>query len=198
LFGTPEKFAEKLNRLKKFDKQVLAKAGLNKYSRLDLRYDKQIVATLRGQEDLPPPQINITPDVEIAATPPPTLPAEPAHEIVKADVKPPERKQEARPEARTVTKPIASLKKAPAKQETAKTEAKKTEKKPEKNRTAVVKKKPADSDKKIVAASSNKTNKNTLKQLPKNVDKPGIIEVDIRKKSDNKKSEPRAVMPKKQ
>lgn len=186
LFGKPEKCLEKLTRLKNFDKQILAKAGLNKYSRLDLRYDKQIVATIRGKEELPAHQTNIRQDIETAVTTPFPTPA-PTVETAKAEMKAPEKKQ------------VSVERKEAPKKEIAKKEIKKPDRKPEKLVAKNVQQKTDEKNKKILAAANNKTNKIALKRLSENVKKMGIIEVDIRKKSDTKKSSPpQAVMPKKQ
>jgi cell division protein FtsQ len=48
-FGYAENIKDKLNNLLVFYKQVMAKAGLAKYSALDLQYEGQIVAVRRGQ-----------------------------------------------------------------------------------------------------------------------------------------------------
>lgn len=47
-FGTAADYENKLMELSLFYKKIFGKTGLNKYSVLDLRYDKQIVATLQG------------------------------------------------------------------------------------------------------------------------------------------------------
>lgn len=49
-FGGVENMTDKFHRLELFYKQVFGKVGLNKYAIIDVRYDKQIVATLRGKE----------------------------------------------------------------------------------------------------------------------------------------------------
>ena len=51
LFGTANAYEEKLKRLSVFYRRIFGKVGLNKYEILDLRYDKQIVATLRGKQE---------------------------------------------------------------------------------------------------------------------------------------------------
>ncbi len=48
LFGTADSYEAKLKRLSVFYRKIFGNVGLNKYETLDLRYDKQIVATLRG------------------------------------------------------------------------------------------------------------------------------------------------------
>ncbi|MEO7312412.1 MAG: hypothetical protein ABIX01_18565 [Chitinophagaceae bacterium] len=50
-FGTADQFEQKLKRLGIFYKKIFGKVGLNKYEMIDLRYDKQIVATLRGKPE---------------------------------------------------------------------------------------------------------------------------------------------------
>lgn len=51
LFGTADAYEEKLKRLSVFYRKIFGKVGLNKYEIIDLRYDKQIVATLRGKQE---------------------------------------------------------------------------------------------------------------------------------------------------
>ncbi len=51
LFGGADAYEEKLKRLSVFYRKIFGKVGLNKYEILDLRYDKQIVATLRGKQE---------------------------------------------------------------------------------------------------------------------------------------------------
>lgn len=48
-FGTADNCEIKLKRLATFYKEIFGQIGLNKYEAIDLRYDKQIVATLRGK-----------------------------------------------------------------------------------------------------------------------------------------------------
>ena len=50
-FGTANNYENKLKRLSVFYRKIFGKVGLNKYEVLDLRYDKQIVATLRGKQE---------------------------------------------------------------------------------------------------------------------------------------------------
>ena len=190
LFGKPEKWVEKLSRLEMFDKQFLATTGLNKYSRLDLRFDKQIVATLRGTESLQPSIMNLAPDVEVASILS-SAETEPIGTVVKAVIKLPEKKIE--------KKVVSAPSKEIIKHVIAKKENRKNDKKPEKLVAVILSKKKDEKNKKIIAAANNKTNKIALKQLPKSVEKKGIIEVDIRRKTkDINSSPPRAVMPKKQ
>jgi cell division protein FtsQ len=47
-FGNGNNYAEKFEKLMVFYKQVLGKTGFDKYSRLDVRYDKHVVGTKRG------------------------------------------------------------------------------------------------------------------------------------------------------
>lgn len=49
-FGNGENMADKFRRLSMFYKQVFGKVGLNKYATIDLRFENQVVATLRGKE----------------------------------------------------------------------------------------------------------------------------------------------------
>ncbi len=49
-FGSIDNMQDKFHRLSMFYKQVFGKVGLNKYAVIDVRYDKQIVATLKGKE----------------------------------------------------------------------------------------------------------------------------------------------------
>lgn len=173
-FGSPENYQEKFVRLSKFYKQVLAKAGLNKYSMLDLRFNKQIVAKLRDASEIMrgEPQIHVQDD-RVAKTDVEELQHVPPV-ITKKEV----RSEKKKPEERVVVKP----KKEKPKVQTAKVE----------------KKKPVRESEKIVIASNNKPGKKAIKQLPKKTETPGIIEIDIRQKRNNEsKSNPRAVMPKK-
>lgn len=48
-FGTADNYELKLKRLATFYKKIFGQVGINKYEVIDLRYDKQIVATLRGK-----------------------------------------------------------------------------------------------------------------------------------------------------
>ena len=50
-FGTAEQYEQKLKRLGIFYKKIFGKVGLNKYEIIDLRYDKQVVTTLRGKQE---------------------------------------------------------------------------------------------------------------------------------------------------
>ena len=50
-FGTANNYEKKLQRLSTFYKRIFGKVGLNKYEVIDLRYEKQIVATLRGKPE---------------------------------------------------------------------------------------------------------------------------------------------------
>ena len=50
-FGTTQDYEQKLKRLAIFYKRIFGKVGLNKYETIDLRYSKQIVATLRGKPE---------------------------------------------------------------------------------------------------------------------------------------------------
>jgi cell division protein FtsQ len=52
VFGNATDAAAKLDRLKLFYRQVVHKAGLNYYSRVDLQYNGQVVATRRGAADI--------------------------------------------------------------------------------------------------------------------------------------------------
>lgn len=52
LFGAAEGYSEKFENLKAFYTNVISKVGLNKYSRLDLQYKDQVVATVRGMEEV--------------------------------------------------------------------------------------------------------------------------------------------------
>lgn len=47
-FGTAENYENKFNRLSLFNKQILSKVGLDKYNRIDVRFDKQVVAGRNG------------------------------------------------------------------------------------------------------------------------------------------------------
>lgn len=47
-FGNARNYESKFEKLRVFYKQVLGKTGFDKYSRLDLRYERQVVATKRG------------------------------------------------------------------------------------------------------------------------------------------------------
>ena len=47
-FGTADSIRNKFNRLFSFYKQVWVRAGFEKYAKIDLRFDGQVVATLRG------------------------------------------------------------------------------------------------------------------------------------------------------
>jgi cell division protein FtsQ len=189
LMGTPDNYAQKLSRLKKFDQQVLAKAGLNKYSRLDLRYEKQVVATLRGRETLPTPALHIAPETEavLSPSPPEAVPA-PTETTVKAEAKALEKK----PAIQLINPPKKEDKTA----KVARAEKRKPDLKPQQNKVAALKKRQAENDRKISASSNNKPTKKALEQLPKKRDKPGLIEVDIRQKPAD--HQPRALMPKKQ
>jgi cell division protein FtsQ len=48
LFGNGEMVSEKFSRLSAFYQQVLVKTGLNKYEKIDVRFERQVVATRRG------------------------------------------------------------------------------------------------------------------------------------------------------
>lgn len=52
IFGDGNNIETKLKKLKLFYKQVIAKAGWNKYRTIDLQYDGQIVAKMTGKEDI--------------------------------------------------------------------------------------------------------------------------------------------------
>jgi cell division protein FtsQ len=52
LFGTAEDADAKLEKLKLFYKDVITKAGWNRYNTIDLQYSGQVVAKIRGQEDI--------------------------------------------------------------------------------------------------------------------------------------------------
>jgi cell division protein FtsQ len=52
LFGTIENYIEKFDNLRAFYSNVISKVGLNKYSRLNLQYKDQVVATVRGMEEV--------------------------------------------------------------------------------------------------------------------------------------------------
>jgi len=52
LFGTAEGYSEKFDNLKAFYSKVISKVGLNKYSRINLQYKDQVVATVRGMEEV--------------------------------------------------------------------------------------------------------------------------------------------------
>ncbi len=47
-FGTADSIRNKFNRLFSFYKQVWVRAGFEKYAKIDVRFDGQVVATLRG------------------------------------------------------------------------------------------------------------------------------------------------------
>ncbi len=51
-FGTAENASSKYNKLKLFYKNVIAQAGWNKYSVINLQYKDQIVATIKGAADV--------------------------------------------------------------------------------------------------------------------------------------------------
>lgn len=52
VFGNAKDATEKLHKLKLFYKEVIAKAGWNNYSVIDLQYKNQVVAKKRGMEDV--------------------------------------------------------------------------------------------------------------------------------------------------
>jgi cell division protein FtsQ len=174
-FGTPNNYQSKFKRLNQFYKQVLEKAGLNKYSVLDLRFDKQIVAKLRNANDITPqePQINII-----------------SYELVSTQEEEPQQKLSiiAKVENRVHQKTAETHLTTRAKKDNSKEQPSKTEKS-----------KSVRDSKKIVVASNNKPSQKALKQLPQKTDKAAIVEIDIRqKKSNENRSEAKAVMPKKQ
>jgi cell division protein FtsQ len=47
-FGNGNNYEQKFRRLFIFYKEVLSKTGFDKYSRIDVRYDRQVVGTKRG------------------------------------------------------------------------------------------------------------------------------------------------------
>jgi len=51
LFGKADNYENKLKRLSIFYKKLFGQVGLNKYETIDLRYYKQVVATLRGKPE---------------------------------------------------------------------------------------------------------------------------------------------------
>jgi len=51
IFGKADHYENKLKRLSTFYKKLFGQVGLNKYETIDLRYEKQIVATLRGKAE---------------------------------------------------------------------------------------------------------------------------------------------------
>ena len=173
LFGTPENYKAKFKKLSAFYKQVLAKAGLNKYNLVDVRYDKQVVARLRsGTADMPihEPQINIQTDM---------LAAIPAVEKVSA------------PTVKRVE--IISAKN----KHEEKTVAIKKEK-PKDQLVKLAKAKPEKRNQKITVASNNKPDKKTIQQVAKKTENPGLVEVDIRqKRAAETKAGPKAIMQKK-
>jgi len=183
-FGSPENYELKFDKLSRFYKQVLAKAGLNKYSVIDIRYDKQIVAKLRNATELLPaePQIQVQEDrvadiVIEAPTQPLVTEKQKEPEIVVKKQKEPEKK-----------KPAERIANQPKKE------------KPVAQIAKIEKRKPIKEREKTVAASSNKPARKAIEQLPRKVEKPGLIEIDSRqqKRDVESKSSPKAVMPKKQ
>jgi cell division protein FtsQ len=52
LFGTADNYTQKFDNLRAFYSNVISKVGLNKYSRLNLQYKDQVVATVRGMEEV--------------------------------------------------------------------------------------------------------------------------------------------------
>ena len=47
-FGAGDDYQQKFRRLFIFYKEVLSKTGFDKYSKIDVRYDKQVVGTKQG------------------------------------------------------------------------------------------------------------------------------------------------------
>jgi len=52
LFGTGTQIPQKFSKLKLFYREVMVKAGWGKYSTIDLQYEGQVVAKIRGKEDV--------------------------------------------------------------------------------------------------------------------------------------------------
>ena len=52
IFGDAREAVQKFEKLKLFYRQVLAKAGWNRYNVIDLQYKDQVVARIRGKEDI--------------------------------------------------------------------------------------------------------------------------------------------------
>ncbi len=171
-FGNAENYELKFDKLSRFYKQVLAKAGLNKYSVIDVRYDKQIVAKLRSGTE--------------------TMPSEPQIQVQEdrvADIVPEAQLQTLAAEKQTTPK-----KKDPA--ERIVNQPKKE--KPVAQITKTEKRKPVKEREKIVIAANNKPTRKAIQELPKKNEKPGLVEIDSRHKRDvETKSDPKAVMPKK-
>ena len=51
-FGDASEPAAKFKKLKLFYKNIMVKAGWNRYSNINLQYDNQVVAKIRGKEDI--------------------------------------------------------------------------------------------------------------------------------------------------
>lgn len=51
-FGTAENYEEKLKRLSGFYKKILVNIGFNKYEKINLQYANQVVATIRGSQQV--------------------------------------------------------------------------------------------------------------------------------------------------
>jgi len=172
-FGTPVNYKLKFDKLSRFYKQDLAKAGLNKYSVIDVRYEKQIVAKLRDAADI--------------------IPAEPQLHVQEDRVA--DMVTETQPQPLVVEKQNTPEKKKPAERV-----AKRPQKEKSLAQiTKIEKRKPVKEKEKIVAASNNKPSRKAIEQLPKKTENPGLVEIDSRQKrnADNKSS-PKAIMPKKQ
>ncbi len=52
VFGDAKNAADKLNKLRIFYKEVVVKAGWNKYSEINVRYDNQVVAKRKGADEV--------------------------------------------------------------------------------------------------------------------------------------------------
>ena len=172
-FGSPENYEVKFDKLSRFYKQVLAKAGLNKYAVIDVRYDKQIVATLRNGTAILPAEPQITVQENLIANTSTDTQQEQAFPAEK-------------PAAPAIKRAKERMADHPKKE------------KPGEEITIIEKRRRIKEPKKTVIASNNKPGKKTVQQLPKKTDKPGLIEIDSHQKragehTDNAK----AVMPKK-
>jgi len=67
VFGDASDADEKFEKMKIFYKSVMLKTGWSRYSRISLKYKGQVVATLRGKEDLYPDSLRATQLLQIIA-----------------------------------------------------------------------------------------------------------------------------------
>lgn len=68
LFGAGTQIPQKFSKLKLFYREVMVTAGWSKYSTIDLQYERQIVAKIRGKEDIKADSLRTLQLMELMAT----------------------------------------------------------------------------------------------------------------------------------